>query len=254
MTDAVSENDLNAYVDRQLDPVRRLAIEDFLARNPQDAARVMADMRSRVVLRLALGEAPGRPSRKMVDAAGRLETGMFWERMVSRFRKVAAIAFFIGIGWFAHDEASPLHISGSEAAPIPPAFIEDALQAHRTEKIRANMASQSHEQIYDREDIFRSTKIEMPPLPPAWRVTDVQVFPSHQGASVEASVQAGALGRVSLFAAHVDTNMNVPPKLTQSGAETTFYWQKGTLLFAITGDKAGRPLRRAAHGLFETMR
>lgn len=254
MTSLVSENDLNSYVDGELEPARLLVVEDYLARNPQVAARVMADLRSRDVLRMALGTALRRAPRQTVDAAGRLETGMFWRGMITRFRKVAAVGFLIAVGWFAHDESGLLHISGSEAAPVPPAFLEDALQAHRTEIIRSRMASQSHSQSYDRDEIFASTRIEMPSLPPAWQVTDVQVFPSHQGASVEAAVQTGSLGRVSLFAAHVDNNVTIQLTMTRNGNDTTFYWQKGSLLFAITGEKAGRPLRRAAHAIFDTMR
>ena len=254
MTDMVSENDLHAYVDGELEPSRLLVVEDYLARNPQAAARVMADLRSRDVLKLALGSVRRKASPGAIDAAGRLETGMFWSGLFKRFRKVAAVGFLLAAGWFAHDETGLLHIAGSEAAPVPPAFLEDALQAHRTEILRSRMNSQSHAQIYDREEILAATQIEMPALPPAWQVTDVQVFPSHQGASVEASVQAGALGKVSLFAAHVDNKSVIPPTMTRNGNDTTFYWQKNSLLFAITGDKAGRPLRRAAHAIFDTMR
>lgn len=254
MTDAVSENDLHAYVDGELEPSRLLVVEDYLARNPQVAARVMADLRSRDVLKLALGSVRPKAAPGTIDAADRLETGMFWRGLLKRFRKVAAVGSLIALGWLAHDESGLLHVTGSEASPVTPAFLEDALQAHRTEILRSRMTSQSHAQAYDRGEILTATRIEMPALPPAWQVTDVQVFPSHQGASVEASVQAGSLGKVSLFAARVDSDARIPPTMTRNGDDTTIYWQKNSLLFAITGEKAGRPLRRAAHAIYDTMR
>jgi anti-sigma factor RsiW len=253
MTD-ISEYDLNAYVDNELDAARRLLVEDFLANNPQAAARIMADLGARDALRLSLGQELGHAPRRTVDAAGRLETGLFWRRAFAKARRAATIVFLIGVGWFAHDEAGLLRISGSEASPVPPAFLEDAWQAHRTELVRTRMPTQSHEQSYDQNEIFEATKISMPRLPPGWRVTDLQIFPSHQGASVEASVMAGSMGRVSLFAAHVDSAATFPPTMALSGNDATFYWQSGSQVFAITGENAGRSLRRAAFGLYETMR
>jgi anti-sigma factor RsiW len=258
MTDAVSENDLHAYVDGELEPSRLLVVEDYLARNPQVAARVMADLRSRDVLKLALGAVHPKAAPGTIDAADRLETGMFWRGLLKRFRKVAAVGSLIALGWLAHDESGLLHVTGSEAAPVTPAFLEDALQAHRTEVMRSRFSSQAPSQApsqsYDRDEILAATRIEMPALPPAWQVTDVQVFPAHQGSSVEASVQAGSLGKVSLFAAQVDSDVRIPPTMTRNGNDTTIYWQKNSLLFAITGEKAGRPLRRAAHAIYDTMR
>ncbi|MCE7077887.1 anti-sigma factor, partial [Bordetella bronchiseptica] len=46
----VTEIDLNAYVDGQLDPARRIEVEDFLSRHPEEAMRVMADLRQRDAL------------------------------------------------------------------------------------------------------------------------------------------------------------------------------------------------------------
>ncbi len=43
----ISQYDLHAYVDDQLDAARRIAVEDYLARHPKRAAEVMADLRSR---------------------------------------------------------------------------------------------------------------------------------------------------------------------------------------------------------------
>ena len=50
--DAPTEFELMAYVDGELDPVQRLEIEDRLARDPELAAQVMAEMRARDALLL----------------------------------------------------------------------------------------------------------------------------------------------------------------------------------------------------------
>ena len=52
--DTIIDTDLDAYVDNQLDAAGRLRVETWLARNPDAAARVMADLGMRTTLKLAL--------------------------------------------------------------------------------------------------------------------------------------------------------------------------------------------------------
>ena len=56
--DPISDADLNAYVDDQLDMRRRIEVEDHLAHHPHVAAQVMADLRSCDELRLAFPKPP----------------------------------------------------------------------------------------------------------------------------------------------------------------------------------------------------
>ena len=251
MTTNISEDDLIAFVDQQLDPLRRVMVEDYLAKNPVVAARVIADMRSRDVLKIVYGQMQLRPIRKTVDAAGRLEAGLFWDDALSRFRQVALILFFIGVGWLAHSSVTSQAILNYRSVANFPNFIEEALQAHKVEKIRYQMSSQKHDNVYDRNEIFQITHVEMPKLPETWHVADVQIFPSHQGLGIEASLNVGALGDISLYVVRIGSSMEVPPKLLQIGQENTLYWQKGDLLFALTGNAPPRPLRQAAYALFE---
>ena len=58
MTHAVSDTDLQAYLDDELDPLHSLAVEAYLARHPAAAAQLMADRRLRTELRLALAPEP----------------------------------------------------------------------------------------------------------------------------------------------------------------------------------------------------
>ncbi len=47
MIDPITDSDLIAFVDGQLDPMRRLEVEAHLAAHPDAAARVMADFHDR---------------------------------------------------------------------------------------------------------------------------------------------------------------------------------------------------------------
>lgn len=246
MTDPITEADLHAFADGQLPEARRVEVEDYLARHPEIAARVMADLRSRDALRLAFGGPPARPSAELVGAARRLERGLFWHRAGLRLQRAAAVALLVGIGWVAHSQSGLSGIANSEAAPMPPAYVEDARHAHLTAQVRARIASQLRGGVYDPAEIEAATGIDLPPLPPDWRVVDAQVFPSRLGLSVEIALEAGPLGRVSVFAARSPSFDVIAPTPVRSPQDTTVYWQSGERVYALTGAVPVVALEQAA--------
>jgi anti-sigma factor RsiW len=245
MTDPVTETDLLAYVDDQIDVARRIEVEHYLAQNPDAAAQVMADLEARDLLRLSFSGELKRPPERMLEAAGRLERGVAWREIGLRLRRMAAVVALIGLGWFAHSQIG-LGITDSEASPKPPAFVEDALHSHQTALLRARMASQPQTIAYDPAEILVETGIQLPALPDDWRVLDTQVFPSRDGHSIEMTVEAGGLGRVSLFAAHVSGFNVIAPTLARFDDVRAAYWQTGQLAYALTGTGSDKAIERAA--------
>ena len=246
MTDPITEADLLAFVDGQLDAARQIEVEDYLAHRPETAARIIADMRVRDMLRLAFADAPNRRSPGVLEAARRLERSFAWRRVVLRCRQAAAVALLIGAGWLAHDRAGVFEIGDTEAAPRPPAFVVDAQQSHETALLRARMASQVATPVYNTAEILAGTGIVMPTLPAGWRVVDVQVFPSQEGSSVEVALDAPALGRVSLFATRTGASGVAAMSASRSPKSLTVYWRSGLLAYALTGSAPEPALRQAA--------
>ncbi|MFD0464969.1 anti-sigma factor family protein [Microvirga aerilata] len=119
MFDPITEDDLHAYVDDQLDPTRRIEVEEYLAHNPEAAARVMADLKDRDALRLAFQTELPRPREPLLEAARRLERGLAWRETGLRLRRIAAVVALIGFGWFAHGQVG-FGITDSEASPSRP--------------------------------------------------------------------------------------------------------------------------------------
>ncbi len=76
--DPITEADLNAYIDGQLDLGRRIEVEEHLSARPEVAARVMADLHTRDALRAAFGSAR--------DDAGRV--GPQPERLAAAARRL----------------------------------------------------------------------------------------------------------------------------------------------------------------------
>ena len=139
--DLITEIDLQAYVDDELPPAHRIAVETYLGCHPAQATRVMADLRTRDELRLALADSACVLRVSTTDAALRLETGLSRDRTLRRVRWVAVAAILAASGWFAHAEIGPLWVSKVIASALPPTYVADAIMAHRTTLIRAAMHS-----------------------------------------------------------------------------------------------------------------
>ncbi|MEI9417667.1 anti-sigma factor family protein, partial [Mesorhizobium sp. Cs1321R2N1] len=90
LVDPVTDADLDAYVDDQLDVARRIEVEAFLSVRPEAAARVMSDLRTRDELRVALAGSEGMARPATADAARRLERGLGRGRIFGVLQRAAA--------------------------------------------------------------------------------------------------------------------------------------------------------------------
>jgi anti-sigma factor RsiW len=232
MTDLepVNDTDLDSYIDNQLDPAGRLRVENWLAKNPEAAARIMADLGVRTTLKLAMSAPDTAVRQETREAARRLSAGLATARTLDVLQKVAAVAMLFSIGWFAH---SSVGLQEVNASVQPPAFVEEAVRAHQTSLVRASMQSQPEVKTYDRDDIRAATAITMPELPKDWKVVDVQIFPSDFGPSVEASVRTGNGSDISVFAGRPGHFAVEPVKdLNLADAEAA-WWQIGEVAYAL---------------------
>ena len=251
MSEIVSEAEIQAYVDAELDLERRVAVQEYLSRQPDLAAQVMADLRGRAELGAAFrGVEP--PGQTVLALASRLERHLAGRRFrASAWRALAAV-LLIAVGWCLHLQVSLLQ-SGSDDSRGTGAFMADALHAYRTELLRAQMASQVVATRYDPDEIREKTQIAMPRLSPGWEIRDVQVFPSREGPSIEATISAGPLGIVSLFAAKAERLATVAPQVSKTGTETAVYWRTGRLEYALIGTGSVGALTSAADAMFSQM-
>ena len=140
--DPILESDLNAYVDDQLAVGRRIEVEAYLSERPEIAAQIMKDLRVRDELRLALADHRAVTRQATREAARLLERSLARRRIFSVFRRAAAIALFVAAGWTAHAVLGPFGATEVIASTPPPAFVEEAVRAHKTTLIRDAMSSQ----------------------------------------------------------------------------------------------------------------
>jgi anti-sigma factor RsiW len=253
MIDPVTDTDLDAYVDDQLDVERRIEIEAFLSTRPEAAARVMSDLRTRDELRLALAGSKGLARPATTEAARRLERGLARGRIFGVLQRAAAVAVLVAAGWLANEIVGPMSVTEVVASTPPPVYVEEAMRAHRTSIVRASMASQPEVPDYDADEIRAATAIVMPTLPKNWQVRDVQVYPSQFGPSVEMAVQTEDLGLVSLFAVRPGTFDVVKPTVAPSGDVSSAFFQIGEVAYALVATGNVRDLDLAAGRLADTL-
>ncbi|MFN4208692.1 MAG: anti-sigma factor family protein [Agrobacterium albertimagni] len=253
--DPVIEADLHAYVDDQLDVGRRIEVEAYLSENPSSAAKVMADLRVRDELRLALAGMPVAVRQETRDAARVLENAVNRARTVDVMRRAAAVVLLVGAGWIAHGWIDPGSIGEVVASVPPPQFVEEAMRAHHTAELRKQMPSQIEAGRFDPAEIRAATAIVLPAMPAEWSVRDAQVFPSTFGPSVELEVEPQSGERLSLFAVRPGNFSVQQVLLKQEGQTNAAYWQIGDVAYALiseteNADKLAEQARKLARTLY----
>lgn len=222
MAAAPSEQEIDAYVDGQLDTEGRFAVEDYLRQHPELAARVMGDLGTRSALQLLARDRAPLPRR----LAGGLE-GLSPNAAGARWRR-----------W---TPAAGLSASGIAAALLvifqgPPAYVDDALTSHMVSGMRADMASQLEAPKFDAREIRRATKISVPQVPADWKVTDVQLFPTERGPALVMALKTGEGDHLSLFAKRGRESAPEQPDAVREGEHSVAYWRRGDMSYALVGD------------------
>lgn len=253
--DPVIEADLHAYVDDQLDVGRRIEVEAYLSENPAIAAKVMADLRVRDELRLALAGMPAVVRQETRDAARVLESAFNRPRTIDVMRRAAAVVLLVGAGWIAHGWIAPGSIGEVVASVPPPQFVEEAVRAHQTAELREKMSSQSETSRFDPAEIRSATAIVLPAMPDDWTVRDAQIFPSTYGPSVELEVEPQFGERLSLFAVRPGNFAVQQVLLKQEGQTNAAYWQIGEVAYALISetqnpDRLAEQARKLARTLY----
>jgi len=244
-TDPVGPVDIEAYLDGELDLHRRLVVEDYLAREPEQAARVMNDFRARTALRLLQSVREDSPA-SLDAAAGRLSQRLRGEP--KSWRRLPALGK-IGGGVAALALVVAVALPPAAVQAEPPAYIADAVMAYQTGLLRAAMRSQPETTLLDADEIQRAMRIRVPHLPDGWQITDVQIFPSDEGPALQIMIRTADTQHISIFAVRSPSAAPTSPVAVRHGETSVAYWRKDDISYALTGMDAPEALDLAAEDL-----
>lgn len=172
------------------------------------------------------GTLVGRRHDTSVPVANDNEAGWRWRHL----GRAAAMAALIGTGWIARGAL------GEFPQPVQAStFLDEAAASHRTGLLRQAMASQVESATLNAAEIQRSTGIILPPLPSAWRIQDVQLYPTADSPAVAVSIATPEGEQLSFFADRAETPAEARPLLARRQDDVIAYWEAGDMAYALTG-------------------
>lgn len=215
----ISDEDLLAYAEHRLDPVRHAEVEGFLACNPDLAARVMQMRHQRGRQRAAIAAAPQR-------------TGFIAR---NRGMLTACLACVIA-GWAmaeGMDEEGPF-----EGLLAAPEYVEDAVMAQQVTDVRRAIGPVAQRPWFDTAGVLRAMQLRLPQMPVQWRLVDVQLYPSEEGPSISLLFETEAGREVNLFAVRANTAAHSRPALAMRAGRHAAYWEREGTAYVLSGDAA----------------
>jgi anti-sigma factor RsiW len=241
VTEHVTEAELHAYVDGQLDTAGRVEVEAHLQRHPEAAARVMAWLRLRDEVRLFLADDEARPAPPAtVGLARRLERRLGWRSFGLGLRRGLAAACLVGAGWLAHALlggllGAPLVGPTVAASPVP-AFVDEAAEADHAVRLELAAGHAPYPALMPLAAPRTGGLVPVPTLRGGLRLLGSDLVPWDGGAAVLAVYDAGG-GRVAtLFAAEAETLEASPPRASPGPGLAAVFWQAGPFAYALSGD------------------
>ncbi|BCJ91569.1 transcriptional regulator (anti-sigma factor) [Terrihabitans soli] len=219
----IGDAELNGYVDGQLDAAGRIEVEDHLARHPELAARIMADLRTRDALRLAFPLDAEPAQRATLHAARKLESALGLRRYVPLFGRLAAAVVLFALGW-----SSSLGWQAMTRAPNQTAMLQEASR------------------------LGDELGVRLPRLPEGWQVLSAVRTDTTQGPGVRLTFRTPEFGNLSLIArATRDVDFVWPT--VNTGEDSKIHWQLISDSYELTSNLSGKPLEFAALELYQTL-
>lgn len=240
---SVSEFELHALVDGQLDATRIPAVLDWLRTHPDDALRVAQWQAQRLQLRqlhrsLEVGETPVALTRVVTQA----QRWLPW-------RHAAAAAVLLGIGLVSGLVGGRLMPDGTgDGAPpmviAEPAFAREAVIAHAvyTPEVRHPVEVTAADESHLVQWLTR--RLGKPLKAPAlqaqgFRLLGGRLLPGPQSPRAQFMYEDAAGHRVTLYVTVFDEDQ-VPGETAfrsvRDGAVESFYWIEGRMGYAFSGE------------------
>jgi FkbM family methyltransferase len=161
--------------------------------------------------------------------------------------QVAAAMLLLVGGWMAGEGGFLSNPGQAEEY-----FVQEALQSHDIAQVRARLR-RSPPSVFNMSELGSFAQIALPVLPAGWRVTDVQLFPSDSGPSLQMTITNGKSAPISLFAVRDDKVAPAQPAVLTRDGKTIAYWQEGDLAYALTGTTPPAEMDRMAEDIADNV-
>lgn len=256
-TQTVDENELHAYVDGQLDPQRRDAVEAWLAIHPEAAQRVAEYQQQNLALQKMFDPVVAEPVPDAMIAPLHRNGIMGSKIYASPFLRVAAMTAFmvIGgiIGYTIHDRVpvmQPTQIAN---------FSQQAVIAHvvyTPEVLHPVEVSAEQEAHLSRWLSKRlGTKLNVPHLAPmGFNLIGGRLLPGETGPAALFMYENTQGKRLTLYVSHVDEEVSETAfRYDKRDGVSVFYWIDGSMGYALSGEVDKQQLLNAADKVYHAL-
>lgn len=246
MTNArpISEDDLQAYVDRRLDPDRLVEVEAYLAAHPTEAERIAGYAAQRTSLRAALQPYADEPVPPELNLAGLIEAHR--RRPAPVWRTVAAALLLLGLGglggWSLPRGAPAGGIAAlaHEAAESYAAYAPDHT---RPVELRADDRAQLVSWVSER--LKRS--VAVPDLSASgYRFMGGRLVPTAHGPAALFLYDDDHGTRLAMLARPMEIEGNAPLAAQAQGAVNGYAWADQGLGYSLVAPASARNLKSLA--------
>lgn len=268
----VTEDELHAYVDGQLDAHRRVAVERWLADDPEAAARAQNYRLQAALLHDLFDPVLREPVVPEVeDLTDRLRGRIVVNDNAPAWyanpwmRSAAAVALVVGGlagGWMgrsAVEEPVVQQAAQPQRHETLAGFAEEATQAHRfytsEERFQVELGADNQEELNSWLSKRVGRDVFGPDLSRAgYRLIGGRSLPTEVGAGAQYMYTTDNGKRITLFVGAPRSGANNSFSFTQKGDIATFYWVEGNLAYALAGPLSKEELLEIAKAVYNDVK
>lgn len=252
--DWVSETELQAYLDGELDDGRSRAVEVFIAEHPEEAARLRSYRRQIAVLRRAYRPLLERPIPPSMPRAPQAEVARAsGKRRAGRLAAIAAACLLL----LAGSAASGWWLRGLAPADAPSqqAFVSDAMTAHLTYAVEVRHPVEVGRDQEDHLVTWLSRRLGVRLTAPdlkalGWELVGGRLLPASIGPAAQFMYQDATGQRVTLYVRAADDPEETAFRFAWHDPLSAFYWREGGATWALLGELPRSELLGLANAVY----
>ena len=254
--DWISEAELHAHLDGELDAERCAAVQAFLAAHPEEAARARSYRQHAALIARVYGPLLDRPVPAPVGAATtpappRRPTRWRW-LAASAAAALALLAGGAGSGWWLHDQLRPI------SAPAQ-SFVADAIDAHLVyavevrHPVEVGAGQEAHLVTWLSHRLGLS--LTAPDLAAqGFELIGGRLLPASTGAAAAQLMYQDTTGRrLTLYCRATSEPGETSFRIVHRGKLTALYWREDGTAWALLGELPRDELLRLGHLAYQAL-
>jgi anti-sigma factor RsiW len=253
--DWISESELHAHIDGELEAERCAAVQAFLAARPEEAARARSYRRHATLIARVYGPLLDRPVPAPI-AAGRAPAT---PRQSPRWRRFAAsvaaamvlLAGGAGSGWWLHDQLRPISAQAES-------FVADAMDAHLVyavevrHPVEVGVNQEAHLVTWLSHRLGLS--LSAPDLTTqGFELIGGRLLPASTGPAAQLMYQDTSGRRLTLYCRPTSEPGETSFRILHRGKLGALYWREDGTAWALLGELSQDELLRLGHLAYQAL-